>query len=435
MKARTAVVAALLTIATLGLPDRALARGADGTLFRNVNVFDGERTLGTHDVLIEGGVITRVGKALDPGGAATIVDGAGKTLLPGLIDSHVHVFPSAAEDALRFGVTTEFDMFTIATAEMVAARRTQRASLEPTDAADVWSAGNGVTPPGGHPTSIAKSMGVDLRTLSEGGDGEAFIEAQVDEGADYIKIFQEEGSPRKPLPRFSSDRMQELIRLSHKLNRKAVVHVLKMADAREAFGFGADAIAHVWQDEIADDPTIKLIKTRGGAVIATLSVLAGIADDPAPKNLAADPAIASHLSPIQHAMLAARYPRQPEVLARALTSVGRLHDAGVTVLAGTDASNPATAHGASIHGELELLVRAGMTPADALAAATAKPAKFFGTSDRGRIAEGLRADLILVEGDPTTDIKATRRISGIWKNGHPVDRAKMPAMPPMPGTK
>jgi hypothetical protein len=82
-----------------------------------------------------------------------------------------------------------------------------------------------------------------------------------------------------------------------------------------------------------------------------------------------------------------------------------------------------TAHGASLHGELALLVRAGLAPAQALAAATSLPAKRFGLGDRGRIAPGLRADLLLVDGDPTRDITATRAIAGVWKNGYAIDRA------------
>ena len=92
------------------------------------------------------------------------------------------------------------------------------------------------------------------------------------------------------------------------------------------------------------------------------------------------------------------------------------------ILAGTDAINPGTAHGASIHRELELLVAAGLSPSEALAAATSVPASIFGLSGRGRIAPGARADLVLVDGDPTTDIKATRRIVGVWKQGRAIDR-------------
>ena len=93
------------------------------------------------------------------------------------------------------------------------------------------------------------------------------------------------------------------------------------------------------------------------------------------------------------------------------------------ILAGTDSPNPGTAHGASIHRELELLVRSGLTPPEALASATSVPAAAFHLADRGVIAPGKRADLLLVKGDPTEDITATRDIVSVWKLGVEDDRA------------
>jgi imidazolonepropionase-like amidohydrolase len=94
----------------------------------------------------------------------------------------------------------------------------------------------------------------------------------------------------------------------------------------------------------------------------------------------------------------------------------------VPILAGTDAPNPGTAHGVSIHREMELLVEAGLTPQQALAAATSVPARAFRLDDRGRIAPGLRADLVLAGGDPLKDITETRNIVRIWKGGKAVER-------------
>ena len=405
-------------------------------LIRGARVFDGERIVGVRDVLLEGGRIVRIGTGLEAPAAADIVDGAGKTLLPGLMDSHVHVFPSAPADALRFGVTTEFDMFTLAPPELVAARRAQRESYGRTDEADVWSAGMGVTPPGGHPTQLAKSMGFDVPTLAPADDPAGFVRARIAEGSDYLKIFQDDGTAHgaaASLTAFPKDRLGAVIAAAMAADRRAVVHVSKLSDAKDAFGFGADAIAHMFQDQPADDAFVALAKEKKATIIPTLSVLAGASADGSAAALAADPAIAPHLSPMQKGMMAARFPRtRPQTLARALESVRKLDAAGVTILAGTDAPNPSTAHGPTMHEELELLVRAGLTPAAALAAATSRPAAFFGTADRGRIAEGLRADLLLVEGDPTADIRATRRIAAIWKNGFAVDRAKLPTPPPPP---
>jgi imidazolonepropionase-like amidohydrolase len=124
--------------------------------------------------------------------------------------------------------------------------------------------------------------------------------------------------------------------------------------------------------------------------------------------------------------------------------VRALHRAGIAVLAGTDAnySDPDgegnailtayAGHGIALHHELELLVRAGLTPAAALAAATSVPARLFGLADRGHVAPGLRADLLLVDGDPATDITATRNIAAIWRNGVRLDREPLLARAAVP---
>ena len=112
----------------------------------------------------------------------------------------------------------------------------------------------------------------------------------------------------------------------------------------------------------------------------------------------------------------------PSQFAVAMAHTRAAYLAGVTILAGTDAPNPTTAFGISLHQEMELLVEAGLTPSEALSAASAKVARFFGISDRGTIAVGRRADLLLVRGDPTKDITASRNIIGVWKNGSLISR-------------
>lgn len=426
----TATLAATLACVTLPYSPAWSSSGA--TLFKQVRVFDGEKRAGIRDVLVTDGRIVCIGRRVAAPAGATTIDGRGKTLLPGLMDAHVHVFPTAAEDALRFGVTTEFDMFTMSDPGATRARREQRASLKRTDKADVWSAGQGVTRPGAHPTGLAKKMGFTFPTLDEDGDAAAFVAAQVAEGADHIKIFQD-ASPQGGKPRYlaySDRQLAATITAAHRNGRKAVVHVSQESDGATAIRLGADALAHIFDDQPASEETVRLAKARKATIIATLSVLAGAAGDPTGQSIAQDHAIKPLLSFPQAGTLSQKFGRpRPSILQNAMASVRRLHAAGVRILAGTDAPNPTTAHGASMHGELELLVRSGLTPAEALRAGTADVADFFGTQDRGRIRPGQRADLLLVEGDPTADIAQTRRIVGIWKNGFPVDRAVKAGMP------
>ena len=103
-------------------------------------------------------------------------------------------------------------------------------------------------------------------------------------------------------------------------------------------------------------------------------------------------------------------------------AIRQLHSAGVPLLAGTDAPNPDTAWGVSLHNELVLLVESGLTPIDALHAATAGVTEQFCLVDRGRIEPGRRADMLLVDGDPSKDILVTRNIVAVWTAGHRVDR-------------
>ncbi|HEX6199014.1 MAG TPA: amidohydrolase family protein, partial [Thermoanaerobaculia bacterium] len=165
----------------------------------------------------------------------------------------------------------------------------------------------------------------------------------------------------------------------------------------------------------------------GAFVIPTLAVASRFEPEPVAPPLAEDPAFAPFYNFAEVSHLGKSFPVRPGSPSRfqhALDAVRSLHAAGVPILAGTDAPNPGTVHGASLHQEMELLVKAGLTPAEALAAATSAPADAFGLDDRGRIAPGLRADLLLVEGDPTTEITATRAIRRIWKGGHPVARPR-----------
>ena len=153
----------------------------------------------------------------------------------------------------------------------------------------------------------------------------------------------------------------------------------------------------------------------------TLSVLASITDQSAGRDLAHDPRVEAKLPPVWLENLLQTFHTMPKQnFESALSTVAALHRAGVDVLAGTDAATlsvPGVADGASLHDELRLLVLAGFTPIEALRAATALPADRFGLTDRGRIRAGLRADLVLVDGDASVNIGDTLSIRAVWRQG------------------
>jgi len=435
---------ACLVVAGLGLgvvlqaAVATLAHAADGApapsnsfVVRDVRVFDGERTVAATDVVVRDGRIAAIGRGAEAEGLP-VVDGRDRTLLPGLIDAHVHTWGDARQDALRFGVTTELDMFS--DWHQLADAKRQRASLARTTQADLWSAGTLATVPKGHGTEY----GLAIPTLTTPGEAAAFVDARVAEGSDYLKIILEDGSAfGHPIPSIDVPTLDALVVAAHARKLLAVAHVATQADARHAVDAHVDGLAHVFLDQPADAAAVAAIRNQGTFVVATLSVAATASGAGEGAKLAVDPRLRPSLSAEQIRVLGATFPAtftRPALLANATESVRRLHAAGVPILAGTDAGNPGTTHGATLHQELALLVAAGLTPSEALGAATALPSRFFSLGDRGRIATGMRADLLLVDGDPTRDITATRAIRTIWKNGDAVDRAA-PVAPPAAAAK
>ncbi len=407
-------------------------RDADGNSFliRNAQVFDGTRSLGQRDVLVRDGRIAGVERKIEAPAGVAVVDGSGKTLLPALIDAHTHSWGDAQSDALRFGVGTELDM--MGDASRLPALKRQRESMARTAQADLWSAGFAVTAPGGHGTQY----GMKVPTLAADGDADAFVAARVEEGSDYLKLIVEDMSLHGVaggFPTITPTQVAESVQAAHRAQKMALVHVSVQKDGQQAIETGADGLAHVFYDSVVTGEFISAARKHKVFVVPTLSVVATVAGAGEGAKLAGDPRLQPQLSGAQLASLKAAFPSQPrpEYLDRALQTVRKLQAAGITILAGTDAGNPGTAHGASMHQELELLVRAGLTPAEALAAATSVPAQRFSLSDRGRIANGLRADLLLVQGDPTRDITATRAIDTVWKNGYVIDREFVASAQPM----
>jgi imidazolonepropionase-like amidohydrolase len=400
----------------------AAATAAESVVFRNVRVFDGSKTIPPTTVVVTDGVISGIGPDAKAPDGAKVVEGAGKTLLPGLIDCHTHCFTAEhLQQAVVFGVTTELDMFT--DHAFAARTRSEQQAGKAQGRADLVSSGTLVTAPGGHGTEY----GLPIPTITGPQEAQAFVDARIAEGSDYIKIIYDDGSELGiTLKTINRPTLAAVIRAAHARQKLAVVHVHAREKARDALEEGVDALVHLFFDEPADEALVRLAVEKKAFVVPTLAVLESVSGKKAGASLANDPALKPFLSPADMRTLNASFPARAGAAEKQgipAEAVAKLNAAGVPILAGTDCPNPGTAHGASLHRELELLVAAGLTPSQALAAATSLPAEKFHLADRGRIAPGLRADLLLVEGDPTADIKATRAILGVWKQGQAIDRA------------
>ena len=405
------------------------------TAITDARIFDGYEVIEARSVLIDGAAIARVGGAVPP--EATVIDADGGTLLPGLIDAHCHTSIDSLRLALRFGVTTELDMMGYWPVQQ------RELAAQSDDLADVRAAGMCVTAPGGHPTEYEPPEGDDDHpeipegmTLEEAMAAFAFpfcstaeetrrlVAQQVEGGADYIKIMIEDGTVvgHPGLPVISDEVLDAAVAETHRHGRLAVAHVSTVDGALRAAKAGVDCLGHLFLDRPHTAEVVAEIARRDVFVIPTLTV-ANTAFGNSGAVFASDPRVASKLSDRWLESLRGSANVYPQGrLEYAFASVAALHAAGVAILAGTNSTEPrpefgGTAHGASVHHELQLLVAAGLTPVETLRAATSTPADRFGLADRGRIVAGARADLLLVEGDPTTTISDTLSIRAVWRRG------------------
>ena len=408
-------------LATLPVPQaaEAPARGVPEETFAIVDVtaFDGEVFRQGWDLWVEDGRMRHAGPRLDLPDDLPRVDGRGHTLIPGLVDGHVHSFLSTLGDALRFGVTTVLDQST--DPAFAAAMRPAREEVARGAQADLFSAGMTATAPEGHGTQY----GIPVETLTGPDEAAEWVRARKAEGSDWIKIIYEDGSAfDMEIASLDGETVAAVIAAAHAEGLAAVVHVSTLKTALEAMAFGADGLVHVWRDEVVSEADARRFAEADIFVVPTLSVMVS-ADDPSVAELVRE-TDETMLSPIQRQTLDGRFPgglaEGGEV---AMENVRRLRAAGVRLIAGTDAPNPGTGAGISMHGELRLLARAGMGSAEALAAATSVAADAFGVAERGRIAEGHLADLVLVRGDLEEDVSRSQDIVAIWKDGYLVDRA------------
>jgi hypothetical protein len=394
---------------------------AGGTNFviTNVSIFDGHRLIPNGSIWVEAGRIKAAGANVRPPAGTNVIDGTGNTVLPGLIDAHTHAFSKDdLKQALVFGVSTEMDMFTD---YKFAAQMRQEQRSPNADTADLFSAGTLATARGGHGTEY----GMAIPTLSRPEEAQAFVDARITEGSDYIKVIFDDGSTYgNKWPTLTKETIAALAASAHKRSKLTTAHIGSQREAREAIEAGVDGPGAPLRGQRARAGFRKIRSTARRIRHSDTDRACAICGEASGKVLAQDPKVTQFLAPANVAALQGsfNFKQAKPKLEYAEETIRLLKAAGVPLLAGTDAPNPGTVHGASLHREMEMLAHAGLTPIEALTAATSAPEKAFHLTDRGEIAAGRRADLVMVKGDPARDITATRDIVAVWKNGERVDR-------------
>jgi imidazolonepropionase-like amidohydrolase len=370
-------------------------------------------------VLLADGVVVEIGKApavaLPEG--TTVIDGLGRTLLPGLVDVHVHLDGGgaprldrdperAARAALRSGVTMVLDLNG---AENVILALRERERLDPELVLPrIFAAGSALTIAGGHGTE----GGYPARLLATGGDPTELVTELAGRQVDWVKVMVDGGGrygePQRPT--LSDGDVARIIEVAHRLGLRVAVHAIEVSRARAAVEAGADMLSHVPVVGEVDDSFVSLLAERGTIVTPTLAAYeaqATAADDRGfdPRERVRADYFSEHLPAISAA-------------------VSRMIAAGVRIVPGSDAGMPGVFHGQALHQELIALERAGMPRSEILDRATRVAAEeVLSITGRSRIVRDSAPDLVLVDGNPLLRLGDLARVVAVWKGGRRVPEA------------
>jgi imidazolonepropionase-like amidohydrolase len=379
------------------------------------------------DLLVEGGRIVAVGPSAVPEGAE-VVDLGDLTLLPGLMDMEVNLLLGGPDHAsplnpvqddpavrtlravtnarrtLRAGFTTvrNLGLFVQTGGLLLDVALKKAIDLGWIDGPRVVPAGHAITPTGGHldPTMFqALAPHIMPLTVEEGiADGVAEVRKavryQIKHGAQLIKVCASGGVMSHTGPagaqQYSAEELRAIADEAHRAGLKVAAHAHGDDGIRAAIEAGIDCIEH---GSLMSDETLDLFIERGTFLVPTTYLADGMDVSRAAPELQAKAA---------------------EVFPRAKRTVSKAIERGARIACGTDA--PAIPHGRNAK-ELIALVDRGMTPVQAIRAATTVAAELIDADDRGRLEPGLLADVIAVPGDPTADIAVTEQVRFVMKGG------------------
>jgi len=397
-------------------------------------------------LVAENGRITFVGPAaqLKAPAGSTPQNLAGKFLLPGLIDLHVHVAESdgVVQDPKRtftrenvehdlrlyasYGVTSVLSMGS--DQPLVYEIRDEQRKGRPR-MTRFFTAGRGFTVMDGFPTNQGNIPGVPYE-VTDPKQAAGFVDELAAHHPDVVKIWVDDrfGDFKKTPINLSS----AIINEAHKHKIKVAAHVFYLDDAKKLAAAGLDTFAHSVRDQLVDAELIQLMKQHNTWLIATLTrdstPFAFEHPEPYLKDpffmRAAQPLFVEKLKSPEYikAMTADKYwSRYPGLLANSKRNLKLLADAGVRYGFGTDAGVPQRVPAYLAHEEFVLMHDAGLTPMQIIVAATKTNAEFLGARDLGTVERGKWADLLVLDADPLADVHNTRKINLVYIAGNKVN--------------
>ena len=438
------IVLLTVTVAVTISPARLGGQTQPVTVIRGATLIDGNGGAPQPNatVVIEGNRIQQVTtQTITPPTGARVIDGAGKYLIPGLMDVHIHLRggggrraqePVTAEQErqgtralhsyIYAGVTTVYDagnrpdfIFGLRAKERAGTLVSPR----------IFATGGTVASPNGHGGPY---------TVEAWPQDRAKLDEHIATGPDIIKIGQDDHGwgTRPMINQLPNDLLEKIARYYSSKGYRMTAHVSNEQNAWEAIFAGVDTLAHPIIQAPMSDPYVKMMTVKRVPTASTLTIgenYSRLAEHP---EFLDQPLYRDTVEPDERQRLKTeesakqrenRWAQWMKVMTPvAQDNMRRLNEAGKDIVAcGTDQSS-----GPAVHRELELLAGGGIPPADVIVIATRNAARFLGKlQDLGTIERGKLADLVLLDADPTADINNAKRINTVIKDGKIIDRSKL----------